>query len=728
MDEGFAGLKADLVKLKESFTSRYCPVTPRANQTGTAMSHAFAPCSWLLTMPFPVSALPSRSLKNASRDAAAGNAASLAAIAGVHAAAEAAATAAAEAQAAATAAAAGAASTGSAADVAAAAAAAVREVTAELAMGVAGLSASFEAGQRADTEALALELATQRSLLLRDLRAASEGDAAAAAAAAGAALAELQACVEAVREAVDEGFSDVARRLVSLAASVDGGFLEVAGAVAAEGLEARRAAAEGLAELSQQVGGAVAKFEGLGGAASASALTGKQVQRLLRDELGLVANRLEDLADGSAAAAAGAAGVQAAVEDLKGDLTAAAKAAKDDAAALGAVVGEAKAAMGLLAGEVAALRGDVAALSRDWAGLAADLRTSEDRDGAVRALQAALDPAALDPASQAAGGGLAELLERHQGAVLGALQAVAAAAAGSAAAAVKADVEAMYEDLKNGQEGSAEVLAAALDDLAEHVGAVEEQASRISGAMGTQLRLLDTLLANEDSCPALVTFFKKPRKHGFAAAARNAARQAATLGSAHFKLAPLCECCLGKRGGPHGAGYTTLMASKLLRAVAPVLALALKLFIVAGAVALRAASAGVVDARAPGGGGGPSDTTAETFDFVSSLIAPETLADINEAADALLAGPTATGSGGGVGNLTGRMKRATGDAYKQLEKELRRLDPKFAHLGLERVMGGGGEAGTLAKRWVCAACKPGFEKEGTAFKPAATAVAKGSTL
>jgi len=680
-------------------------------------------------MPFPVSALPSRSLKNASRDAAAGNAASLAAIAGAHAAAEAAATAAAEAQAAATAAAAGAASTGSAADVAAAAAAAVREVTAELAMGVAGLSASFEAGQRADTEALALELATQRSLLLRDLRAASEGDAAAAAAAAGAALAELQACVEAVREAVDEGFSDVARRLASLAASVDGGFLEVAGAVAAEGLEARRAAAKGLAELSQQVGGAVAKFEGLGGTASASALTGKQVQRLLRDELGLVADRLEDLADGSAAAAAaGAAGVQAAVEDLKGDLTAAAKAAKNDAAALGAVVGEAKAAMGLLAGEVAALRGDVTALSRDWAGLAADLRTSEDRDGAVRALQAALDPAALDPASQAAGGGLAGLLERHQGAVLGALQAVAAAAAGSAAAAVKADVEAMYEDLKNGQEGSAEVLAAALDDLAEHVGAVEEQASRISGAMGTQLRLLDTLLANEDSCPALVTLFKKPRKHGFAAAARNAARQAATLGSAHFKLAPLCECCLGKRGGPHGAGYTTLMASKLLRAVAPVLALALKLFIVAGAVALRAASAGVVDARAPGGGGGPSDTTAETFDFVSSLIAPETLADINEAADALLAGPTATGSGGGVGNLTGRMKRATGDAYKQLEKELRRLDPKFAHLGLERVMGGGGEAGTLAKRWVCAACKPGFEKEGTAFKPAATAVAKGSTL
>ena len=130
------------------------------------------------------------------------------------------------------------------------------------------------------------------------------------------------------------------------------------------------------------------------------------------------------------------------------------------------------------------------------------------------------------------------------------------------------------------------------------------------------------------------------------------------------------------------------------------------------AAAAAAATGGAL--KLPGGAS-VGDAQAQ-FESLAALVDADPLRDLVQAADAATA--TALHASAEAARLGEGLKRATGDAYKHLKGLLEALDPKLAHLGVERVSGGSGAS--LARRWVCPDCKPGFEKAGNAFVPTPT--------
>jgi hypothetical protein len=231
-----------------------------------------------------------------------------------------------------------------------------------------------------------------------------------------------------------------------------------------------------------------------------------------------------------------------------------------------------------------------------------------------------------------------------------------------------------------------------------------------------QLRLLEALVDGSEGCPPLVLLLPKARKAGVAAGLRRGARGVLTLGSKEYRCMFLCSCCLRTFCGPRGAGYTVRDPSALLKAVAPVVALGLKLLVAVAALAAKAASGGAVNVTLPGGGS-LSGAAAELEGLADLLDAGADLA-LDEVVGALVTkGPP----GGAVAAAAGEMQRVTGDAYARLKVLLDTLDPPnrsqlHARLGLELLVGGKGTA-AVAKQWVCRACKPGFEKAGADFVP-----------
>jgi len=244
----------------------------------------------------------------------------------------------------------------------------------------------------------------------------------------------------------------------------------------------------------------------------------------------------------------------------------------------------------------------------------------------------------------------------------------------------------------------------------------------IGSAVGRQLHLLATLLENNAGCPPVVAFLSKGRKAGFLAAVRRGARDVATLGSKHFKVMFLCSLCYRTCCGPNGRGYTAVVPSALLRALAPVVALGLKLLLVAAALAAKSLG---VEVKLPGGmsqsdAAAQQEAVADLLEFGVEFALDEfvgSLASSGEAGGggaAVVAGPA--GGGGGV-------KLVTGNAYAELKALLESLDPVnhfglHQFLGLELLVGGKGTS-AVTKQWVCGKCKPGFVKAGADFKPTA---------
>ena len=585
------------------------------------------------------------------------------------------------------------------------AAAAVREATAGLLAGLAEFKASVGEGQKAAVEQVRLEVATQQSVLLRrlddvDARGASHESAVVGV------LADLRGGMAAVQAAVGEGLGKVLDGLSSLAASVARGFAEVKVAVAAEGAATRAELASGLGDLQGTLFDAMA------------------------DE---VSGGEEALAE-----------VKQAVEAMKAGVLISATAAKDDRAAVGAVLAEATAALGLLAGEVGALRGEVAALGSGWEALVASVEAgNREALAAVGALQATLD--ALEPS----GGSKAELKAfflAQEGTIKAAVEeaAVAAAAAagaaagGGAAAQVVAELATLFDGVRAGQDRAEANLAAALDDLKGRADAALEAQTAF---FGCQLGHLEAILGKCESCPVLVAFSPKVPNAGLLAKVRCGWRCATTLNSEHFKCAVLCECCLRKSGGPNGHGYTVLCPSKVLKVLAPMVALALKVVLIAAGVAL-------------GGGAGEGAKAGSSLaamlqvhDSMSTILDLETMSDITEAANALVPEPApealsgaaggsaagssavgggpkktakAAGGGGGGGgvrpDVAQRLQALAVVSRVEMAKLLRIYDPDLEQLDVTYESGAPGTPHSSFK-WVCRKCKAGFQKAGADFKP-----------
>lgn len=231
--------------------------------------------------------------------------------------------------------------------------------------------------------------------------------------------------------------------------------------------------------------------------------------------------------------------------------------------------------------------------------------------------------------------------------------------------------------------------------------------------MSHQMHLFETLLEGTEDCPSLVAVLPKVRKAGLFAAARRFGHNLATLGSTHFKCLFLCECCLRNFSGPNKHGYTMLRASALFKAGAPVFALGLKIILAFAAVAAQSAVGGIV----PLPGGCSVEEATETHESVLELLDFGTAQAVDEFVAVVVPGHGVAGSAADSA-LRERMQSATGDAYAHVKKFLDTEDPQAPtrkHLGLERLRGGSG--GSLARKWVCSECKPGFVKDGTAFKP-----------
>jgi hypothetical protein len=617
------------------------------------------------------------------------------------------------------------------------AAAAVREATAGLLAGLAEFKASVGEGQKAAVEQVRLEVATQQSVLLRRLDDVDARGASYESAVVGV-LADLRGGMAAVQAAVGEGPGKVLDGLSSLAASVARGFAEVKVAVAAEGAATRAELASGLGDLQGTLFDAMAKMN------DAADKSGKDVKKLLRTEFDIIKSALDAMADEVSGGEEALAEVKQAVEAMKAGVLISATAAKDDRAAVGAVLAEATAALGLLAGEVGALRGEVAALGSGWEALVASVEAgNREALAAVGALQATLD--ALEPS----GGSKAELKAfflAQEGTIKAAVEeaAVAAAAAagaaagGGAAAQVVAELATLFDGVRAGQDRAEANLAAALDDLKGRADAALEAQTAF---FGCQLGHLEAILGKCESCPVLVAFSPKVPNAGLLAKVRCGWRCATTLNSEHFKCAVLCECCLRKSGGPNGHGYTVLCPSKVLKVLAPMVALALKVVLIAAGVAL-------------GGGAGEGAKAGSSLaamlqvhDSMSTILDLETMSDITEAANALVPEPApealsgaagssavgssavgggpkktakAAGGGGGGGgvrpDVAQRLQALAVVSRVEMAKLLRIYDPDLEQLDVTYESGAPGTPHSSFK-WVCRKCKAGFQKAGADFKP-----------
>jgi len=235
--------------------------------------------------------------------------------------------------------------------------------------------------------------------------------------------------------------------------------------------------------------------------------------------------------------------------------------------------------------------------------------------------------------------------------------------------------------------------------------------------MGCQLRLLETLLEHTDDCPPLVLLLPKPHKAGVFEALKRGARS--VINSKEYRCMFLCQCCMQSSCGPRGKGYPVRNPSALLKAAAPVVALALKLLVAVAAVAAKTASGGVIEVTLPGGLS--LSDAAEELEVLADLLESEAEFALEEVVSALASGGQDSGIGGKAPAPAGAAKFLTGDAYARLKSFLVSVDPLnrsklHPRLGLERVLGGKG-TDAAATQWVCYKCKPGFEKAGADFLP-----------
>ena len=384
------------------------------------------------------------------------------------------------------------------------------------------------------------------------------------------------------------------KRLADLGAAIDKGFGAVLDDLEAEGDKTRagtaRQLAASMAGVQEALHSAAGKFAAV--AAGAAEVSAKELKKLLNAELGSITVELEDLA--AKAGGAALAELQTAMEAMDKKLTdaaGAAKAAKSEQAAVTAVMGEATAAIKLLSSEMGALRCAVAAVGRGWdtalEALAAEVRAGNGK--AAEAL-AEIKAALAEAGAKAVGSSPEELeavLKASEGRVMKAMEAAVGKVGMESRAGLEtmaAEMRSLFGGLKAGQEGALDDVMAALDDLHEHVSAVEAQAAALGSA---QLRALGTLLGDHAGCPPLVAIAPKVSKAGLFAGVRRFGRGVVTLGSKHFKLMFMCSCCFRTSCGPNRRGFTVVYESELLQVAAPVFMLGLKAALVVAVVGAK---------------------------------------------------------------------------------------------------------------------------------------------
>jgi len=164
---------------------------------------------------------------------------------------------------------------------------------------------------------------------------------------------ELKQMISELKDSVDSGFGDMARRLIDLDCKTSDGLASVRDALESSNESVR----EGVNELRQALNASEQK---LVKQLDKATLTNIEVVKGVKAELGLLSNRLEALPLESLEALESLCG---AVDDIKSGLEKDAKAAKNDQEALRAVLSEAVSAVQVMSSKVDALQAQVSELS-----------------------------------------------------------------------------------------------------------------------------------------------------------------------------------------------------------------------------------------------------------------------------------------------------------------------------------------------------------------------------
>lgn len=112
-----------------------------------------------------------------------------------------------------------------------------------------------------------------------------------------------------------------------------------------------------------------------------------------------------------------------------------------------------------------------------------------------------------------------------------------------------------FSDFESGQGNSHEILRELLNDIASHVGVIEDQTMHIGQVVENQTQMLGDLLLDEYKVPRLLLVLPRPPpKNAYERVKR---RMNNPGGGKQFKLYPVCETCFQTPpSGPRGHGYT----------------------------------------------------------------------------------------------------------------------------------------------------------------------------
>jgi hypothetical protein len=523
-----------------------------------------------------------------------------------------------------------------------------------------------------------------------------------------AALEQLRASVAQVQASVDSGLTTLTAKLAKLSGRVDDGFQDVAMALATMNDSAKDNVVELKESLARTTTNVAAQLE-------KATLQGADIRKLLKSEFSAVEGKLmclkDDMEDSE-----GMAALHKTVEAMRKDLLKSTDAAKADQAALRSVLGEVAGAVGVLAGQVEAMRSEVGNLANRielaTSALAAELRAENKAAAAALGVLKTSVAGLLESGVQASPQALKELLEGQKEAVLAAAGALATAVAGAAAQATAEQLQAALETgfaaLGEAQAEASVELLEALREVAGQVEAIEGQARRIEGLARNQVRLLGDLMRGESSCPSLVVL--APKKTSGSAVWR-AGKSIAHFGRKEFKLWVVCSTCLRLAdSGPKKTGYTVRLPEGWLIRAAPSLQLGLSLVLTVCAVAAKT-----------GGLCLPFGTNVELLSGMevqaAALLMGDLAQDITEAAALAVSRSEAMGTLDveHAKAASRRVMAVTGNSFKALEALFKQIDPMGNYYGADLVSGGGGES--FARQWVCPCCSPGFKAKGRDFSP-----------
>lgn len=298
-----------------------------------------------------------------------------------------------------------------------------------------------------------------------------------------------------------------------------------------------------------------------------------------------------------------------------------------------------------------------------------------------------------------------------------------------------------FDALEKGQQGALSDFALLLDDMHSSIKTIEVQTAEIKAISVNQMHVLTQLFSGESDIPRLYILYKKEHSRSFFGAVNKATYSVKTMGGTKYKLIIICECCMAPGPtGPKKNGFSTSVPSAALVSMAPALLLGLKLFVVAVGV-----TGGVTGVKLPLPSFASIDALQATLDHMQELAGPVIAESVSACAESAFQVEATTNclSPNQMRSLaaaSSRIQEATHDSYKSLKALLHSCDPNakfygetdsptistpfvllllFEHsvVGVSQCEGGDKEKGTWASKWVCASCRPAFQKLGREFVP-----------